>query len=94
LREYIWRRALEVSEYIIQTRSTVRETAKVFGVSKSTVHKDVSERLPRIDSLLAKRVKKVLDFNKAERHIRGGLATRNKYLREKETGKKGYIPRV
>ncbi len=79
MRDYIWRRVLEVSQYIAKTGSTVRDTANVFDVSKSTVHKDVSERLPQIDSRLADRVRGVLEHNKAERHIRGGEATRRKY---------------
>lgn len=73
---------MEVSRYISRTRATVRDTAKVFGVSKSTVHKDVTERLPKLNRELAARVKKVLDVNKAERHLRGGEATRQKYLEE------------
>lgn len=80
MRDYIWKRVLDVSNHIFHTRHTVRETAAVFGVSKSTVHKDVTERLPRINPELAVKVKRVLDFNKAERHIRGGHATRQKYL--------------
>ncbi len=83
MRDYIWRRVLDVSSYIAGTGSTVRETAGVFDVSKSTVHKDVSERLPQIDSRLAKRVRDVLERNKAERHIRGGEATRRKYADER-----------
>ena len=71
---------MEVSRYISRTKATVRDTAKVFGVSKSTVHKDVTERLPKINRDLADRVKRVLDTNKAERHLRGGEATRRKYL--------------
>ncbi len=73
---------MEVSRYISRTKSTVRETAKAFGVSKSTVHKDVTERLPKLNRDLAARVKKVLDTNKAERHLRGGEATRRKYMDE------------
>lgn len=80
MRDYIWKRVLEVSNHIFRTKDTVRDTAALFGVSKSTVHKDVTERLPRVNPDLAQRVKKVLDFNKAERHIRGGAATRQKYL--------------
>ncbi len=80
MRDYIWKRVLDVSDHIFRTRDTVRETARVFGVSKSTVHKDVTERLPRIKPELSLQVKRVLDFNKAERHIRGGQATRQKYL--------------
>lgn len=94
MKDYIWRRVLEVSEHIIRTKATVRDTARVFGVSKSTVHKDVTERLSHVNPLLARRVKRVLDFNKAERHIRGGLATRQKYLGEKTTEEKGISPRM
>ena len=65
--------------YMLETGATVRAAAAHFGVSKSTVHKDVSERLKRIDSALHERVREVLDINKAERHIRGGIATREKY---------------
>lgn len=83
MRDYIWRRVLDVSTYIARTGSTVRETADVFDVSKSTVHKDVSERLPQIDSRLTQRVRDVLERNKAERHIRGGEATRKKYAEER-----------
>lgn len=80
MKEYIEERALEIGTYIMQSNATVRQTAKKFGVSKSTVHKDVSERLEHINPSLAAEVRKVLDVNKAERHIRGGLATREKYL--------------
>lgn len=80
MKDYIWKRVLDVSNHIYRTKDTVRDTARVFGVSKSTVHKDVTERLPRVNPELARRVKAVLDFNKAERHIRGGQATRKKYL--------------
>lgn len=80
MKDYIWNRVLEISRHIYRTRDTVRETAEVFGVSKSTVHKDVTERLPRINPELAQDVKFVLDYNKAERHIRGGAATRQKYM--------------
>ena len=72
-------RARVLGVYIIETGATVRAAAKVFGVSKSTVHKDVTERLVKEDPALGKRVKAVLDKNKSERHIRGGLATRKKY---------------
>lgn len=74
-------RAVELGEYIIENRATVRGAAKKFGVSKSTVHKDVSERLRKLNPIIYKKVKAVLDVNKAQRHIRGGLATKNKYLR-------------
>ncbi|MGI6468601.1 MAG: sporulation transcriptional regulator SpoIIID [Syntrophomonadaceae bacterium] len=79
MQNYIRKRAVKIAQYILQTSSTVRQAAEVFGISKSTVHKDVAERLPRIDEQLAEQVKKVLDKNKAERHIRGGEATRQKY---------------
>ena len=82
MKEYIEERALEIGTYIMESNATVRETAKKFGVSKSTVHKDVSERLEHINPSLAAEVRKVLDVNKAERHIRGGLATREKYLHQ------------
>jgi putative DeoR family transcriptional regulator (stage III sporulation protein D) len=80
LKPYIEDRALEVAEYVIAENATVRETAKQFGISKSTIHKDLTERLKRINPKLAKEAKKVLDANKEERHIRGGLATKEKYL--------------
>lgn len=88
MKDHIWKRVLEVSRYISRTKATVRDTAKVFGVSKSTVHKDVTERLPKINRELAHKVKRVLELNKAERHLRGGEATRRKYLEEAtaETG--------
>ena len=76
-------RAAMLGEYIIESKATVRKAAKKFGVSKSTVHKDVSERLKYIDPKLYKEVKTVLEINKAQRHIRGGIATRNKYKRSK-----------
>lgn len=80
MKEYIEERAVEIANYIIENNATVRHTAKEFGISKSTVHKDVSERLEYINPSLAQEVRKVLDVNKSERHIRGGLATREKYL--------------
>ena len=80
MKAYIKQRAIEVGEFIIARNATVRETAKQFGISKSTVHKDVTERLLRINPDLAKEAKKVLEINKSERHIRGGMATRKKYL--------------
>ena len=81
MKESIIKRTLTEAEYILNTKATVRDTAKEFDVSKSTVHKDVSERLKYIDVALYSRVKKVLDFNLAERHLRGGNATREKYLK-------------
>ena len=80
MREDIEKRALEIGHYIVEKSATVRQTASVFRVSKSTVHKDVTERLPAIDHTLANEVRTVLNVNKAERHIRGGLATKEKYL--------------
>lgn len=80
MKDYIEDRVIEIAEYIINNNSTVRAAAKVFNVSKSTVHKDVHERLLKINRDLYKRCKAILDRNKAERHIRGGLATREKYL--------------
>ena len=76
---YIEERAVELAHYIIDSKDTVRGAAKKFGVSKSTVHKDITERLKKINLSLANEAKKVLDENKAERHIRGGEATRLKY---------------
>lgn len=72
-------RAAELGEYIVRNNATVRAAAKVFGISKSTVHTDVSERLKKSDYSLYLKVRKVLDENKAQRHIRGGLATKGKY---------------
>ena len=84
MKEYMEDRAIRLAEYIVETGDTVRGASKVFGVSKSTIHKDVSERLKEIDPFLAKEVKTVLEKNKAERHIRGGIATKQKYLNEKK----------
>lgn len=78
-------RATLLAHYIIETKDTVRSTAKKFGVSKSTVHKDVSDRLLKINPVLAKQVREILDENKAERHLRGGMATKLKYLKEKQS---------
>ena len=82
MKTYIEERAIEVANYIIEQNATVRQTAKKFGISKSTVHKDVTERLEEIDPVLAKRARIVLDINTSERHIRGGLATKEKYLQQ------------
>lgn len=79
LKSYIEERAMEIAGYIIDNNTTVRQAAKHFGISKSTVHKDVTERLILINPTLAADVRKVLDINKSERHIRGGLATKEKY---------------
>ena len=80
MKDYIEERAVEIAAYIIDNNATVRQTAKQFGISKSTVHKDVTERLIQINPALAKEARKVLVWNKSERHIRGGMATREKYL--------------
>lgn len=79
MKDYIEERAVEIATYIIEHDATVRQTAKEFGISKSTVHKDVTERLLQLNPMLARQARKVLDVNKSERHIRGGLATREKY---------------
>ena len=79
----IEQRACELAVYIIETGATVRNCAKRFGISKSTVHKDLSQRLRQCNKSLYIQVSKVLEQNKAERHIRGGLATREKYLKHK-----------
>ena len=79
MKDYIEERVLELAKYIIETKTTVRQTAAKFRVSKSTVHKDVTERLQEINPALAHEVKLVLENNKAERHLRGGMATREKY---------------
>ena len=76
-------RAVELGRYILANKATVRRAAKQFGVSKSTVHKDVAQRLRTIDPPLYRQVKQILEINKAQRHIRGGMATRAKYRREK-----------
>jgi len=79
MKDYIEERVLELAQYILDTNSTVRKAAKAYNISKSTVHKDITERLSDIDPVLAKKVHSILDINKAERHIRGGLATKEKY---------------
>ena len=79
MREDIERRACDLAVYIIETQSTVRAAAKQFGISKSTVHKDISDRLRECNRPLYLQVKEVLEENKAQRHIRGGMATRKKY---------------
>ena len=83
MKGYIEERVVKIASYIVENNSTVRQAAKMFGVSKSTVHKDISERLKLINPSMANEVRKVLDINKAERHIRGGMATKDKYLKEK-----------
>lgn len=79
MKDYIEERVLEVAQYIIDSKATIRKTAKVFGVSKSTIHKDMTERLPKINPVIAQEAKTILDLNKSERHIRGGKATKLKY---------------
>ena len=79
MKDYIEERAIEAANYIIDTRATVRQTADKMGISKSTVHKDVSTRLRAVDAALVARVQAVLARNKAERHLRGGAATTRKY---------------
>ena len=82
MRTDIDQRACDLAVYIIENQATVRAAANQFGVSKSTVHKDLTERLPRLNQGLYRQVRHLLDLNKAERHIRGGLATRRKYKGE------------
>lgn len=88
-------RACALALYIIENRTTVRAAAGRFGVSKSTVHKDLQERLPTFNRTLYLQVKQVLDENKAQRHIRGGMATREKYLHQRKESKPaaGFLPR-
>ena len=83
LKGNIEERAVMLAQYIIEQRATVRAAAKQFGISKSTVHKDLSERLPSFNRGLYLQAKQVLEENKAQRHIRGGMATREKYLHHK-----------
>ena len=83
MKDYIEERAIDIANYIIENNTTVRQTAKQFGISKSTVHKDVTERLEQINPTLAGEARKVLEINKSESHIRGGLATKYKYMRER-----------
>ena len=85
MKDYIEERAVEVAVYIIENNATVRQAAKKFGISKSTVHKDCTDRLCRINPALAREVRNVLEVNKQERHIRGGMATKEKYLHKHET---------
>lgn len=80
MKEYIEKRVVCVANYIIEENATVRDAAKKFGISKSTVHKDITQRLIEVNPSLCKRAKQVLDINKKERHIRGGMATKEKYL--------------
>jgi putative DeoR family transcriptional regulator (stage III sporulation protein D) len=82
MKDHIDRRACELAVYMIETGATVRGAAQHFGISKSTVHKDLSQRLPNCSKTLYDQVRQVLDLNKSQRHIRGGQATREKYCRK------------
>lgn len=86
MKGYIEDRATKLATYIIQNNATVRDAAKEYCISKSTVHKDIVERLPHINLSLAMAVRSILDENKSERHIRGGQATKMKYLSKKNAG--------
>ncbi len=89
MKEYIEARAREIAAYVLATGATVRGCAQRFGVSKTTVHKDMRERLPQVDAALADSVAAVLDVNKADRHLRGGDATRRKYMRRRAQARTG-----
>lgn len=82
MKDHIEERTLSIAEYMIENKATVRKAAQVYGLSKSTVHKDLEERLPRLNPDLALQVRKVLAYNKAVRHLRGGEATRQKYRQQ------------
>ena len=86
MKTYIEERAIEIANYMIEHNATVRQAAKNFGISKSTVHKDVTERLVQVNPTLAAQARKVIDVNKSERHIRGGLATKEKYAHQHRNG--------
>ena len=90
MKEPIEKRACELAVYIIETGATVRAAAQHFGISKSTVHKDLSQRLPQYNKRLYLQVRQILDTNKAQRHIRGGLATRKKYELKKQSHWQGH----
>jgi len=83
LYDSIEERVRDVAAYILENRATVRAAAAQFGISKSTVHKDMSERLLKIDPMMHRQVRKLMEINKAERHIRGGMATKEKYRKNK-----------
>ncbi|NGP44756.1 sporulation transcriptional regulator SpoIIID [Bacillaceae bacterium SIJ1] len=82
MHDYIKERTIKIGKYIVETKKTVRVIAKEFGVSKSTVHKDLTERLPEVNAALANEVKVILDYHKSIRHLRGGEATKLKYLKD------------
>lgn len=84
MNDYIWQRVIDIANHVITTGDTVRGVAEAFGVSKSTVHKDLTERLQSINPGLAEQVKQILENNKSERHLRGGEATRKKYKEQQE----------
>ena len=84
MKTYLEERAIEIANYMIENNATVRQAAKNFGISKSTVHKDVTERLEQVNPALAAEARKVIDVNKSERHIRGGMATKEKYAHQHE----------
>ncbi len=86
MKDYIKERTVTLAEYIVEHKSTVRDTARIFNISKSTVHKDITERLLNINQDLAKATKAVLEENKADRHIRGGMATKQKYENRRKQG--------
>lgn len=88
MKDYIEERATELAEFIIKNKSTVRAAAKQFNISKSTVHKDVTERLKTFNKSLYSEVKYILNINKEQRHIRGGIATKEKYLKAKKQSPK------
>lgn len=93
MHDYIKERTIRIGNYLVETRKTVRVIAKEFGVSKSTVHKDLTERLPIVNAELAKQVKEVLDYHKSIRHLRGGEATRKKYRSKKKPPVEESIPK-
>lgn len=81
MKAYIEERAVEIANYIIEHKATVRQAAKHYGISKSTVHKDITDRLCQVNPALAAETRKIIDVNKSERHIRGGMATKEKYAK-------------
>lgn len=85
MHDYIKERTLKIGEYIVETKNTVRTIAREFGVSKSTVHKDLTERLPEINPDLSNRVKEILEYHKSIRHLRGGEATKEKYRKDESS---------
>ena len=89
MHDYIKERTIKIGRSLVETRNTVRTIAKEFGVSKSTVHKDLTERLPEINPELASQVKSILEYHKSIRHLRGGEATKVKYKKEKEKESNG-----